>query len=112
MWPDSQDDPQNATDSHGRFLSFRHPGISPEAEDLNSQTVSPNLTLSEANRYMLTHTSASFQRMMATNYSYGFESDAKQLELNDHDHRKVSRCVYISGHLLTPSGRTLWRQGS
>ena len=40
-----QDDPPNATDSHGRFLSFRHPQASSDEKDLSHETVSPNLTM-------------------------------------------------------------------
>ncbi|KAI9639305.1 putative phospholipid:diacylglycerol acyltransferase [Dioszegia hungarica] len=82
------DDPQNATDSHGRFFSFRHAGSSSEEADLDKSTVSPNLTMNEASPYILTHTPTTFQRMVETNYSYGFESDEGQLKKNDHDHRK------------------------
>ena len=87
---DSQDDPPDATDTHGRFLSFRHPGTGVEDGDLTKYTVSPNLTMAEASRYILTHTPSSFQRMIQTNYSYGFETDEEQLKANDRDHRKVS----------------------
>ncbi|CAD6570996.1 MAG: hypothetical protein TREMPRED_000090, partial [Tremellales sp. Tagirdzhanova-0007] len=83
-----QDDPPDATDSHGRFLSFRHPQASHDEKDLSHETVSPNLTMDEASRYVLMHTPSSFQRMIETNYSYGFETDEGRLKGNDRDHRK------------------------
>jgi phospholipid:diacylglycerol acyltransferase len=87
---DQQDDPQNATDSHGRFFSFRHSDTSSDESELDKSTVSPNLTMNEASPYILTHTPSTFQRMVQSNYTYGFEGDSKQLKKNDHDHRKVS----------------------
>jgi phospholipid:diacylglycerol acyltransferase len=87
---DVQDDPEGATDTHGRFLSFRHPDVSAEASNLTSASVSPNMTMEESSPYILTHTPSSFQRMISTNYSYGFETDVEQLKANDRDHRKAS----------------------
>lgn len=85
-----QDDPHNATDTYGRFFSFRHPGTPLNDESLTKHTVSPNLTVDDASPYVLTHTPSHFQRMIGTNYSYGFETDEGQLEKNDADHTKVS----------------------
>jgi phospholipid:diacylglycerol acyltransferase len=86
-----QDDPSNATDTHGRFLSFRHSeSTSTTDKDLNKHTVSPNLTMDQASPYILTHTPATFQKMMESNYSYGYEGDEERLKANDRDHRKVS----------------------
>ncbi|ODO06216.1 phospholipid:diacylglycerol acyltransferase [Cryptococcus wingfieldii CBS 7118] len=82
------DDPEDATDSHGRFLSFRHPDVPPHDSALVKSTVSPNLTISEAGPYILTHTPPSFQRMMELNYSQGYESDPAILKKNGADHRK------------------------
>ena len=45
--------------------------------------------MTEASPYILTHTPANFQKMVETNYSYGFETDQKKLKANDVDHRKV-----------------------
>jgi phospholipid:diacylglycerol acyltransferase len=47
--------------------------------------------MAEASPYILTHTPSSFQRMIQTNYSYGFETDEEQLKANDRDHRKVGQ---------------------
>ena len=52
-------------------------------------TVSPNLTMEEASPYVLTHTPSSFQRMIQSNYSYGFETDVETHKANDRDHTKV-----------------------
>ncbi|WVW84254.1 hypothetical protein I302_106284 [Kwoniella bestiolae CBS 10118] len=98
IWGDDSgapDDPPNATDTHGRFFSFRHPGTSEEESSLNSGTVSPNLTLNEAGPYVLTHTPPSFQRMMESNYSVGFERDEEQLKKNDRDHTKWSNPLEV-----------------
>ena len=95
----AQDDPPNTTDTHGRFLSFRHPEAPADEKELSHHTVSPNLTMDDASNYVLTHTPSAFQRMIATNYSYGFETDEKKLKANDRDHRKVGHefCLSESG---------------
>lgn len=87
---DYQDDPEDATDTYGRFFSFRHPGTPTDQDSLTKHTVSPNLTMDDASPYVLTHTPSYFQRMIGTNYSFGFETDQGQLERNDADHTKVS----------------------
>lgn len=71
-------------------MSFRHPGVPPEDEQLEAATVSPNLTIDEASPYVLMHTPSAFQRMIASNYSYGFENDEERLKENGLDHTKVS----------------------
>ena len=93
----SQDDPDNATDTYGRFFSFRHPGTPSDDESRTKHTHSPNLTADDASPYVLTHTPSNFQKMIGTNYSYGFETDQAQLERNDRDHTKVCHafCIYL-----------------
>jgi phospholipid:diacylglycerol acyltransferase len=86
-----QDDPHNATDTYGRFFSFRHPGTPTDDQSLTKHTISPNLTADDASPYVLTHTPSHFQRMIGMNYSYGFETDEGQLKRNDADHTKVCR---------------------
>lgn len=90
------DDPTNCTDTHGRFFSFRHtegkdphPSQKPDFEDLNQETVQPNMTMNEAGAYVLMHTPTTFQKMLHNNYSNGFESDVEKLQANNRDHRKV-----------------------
>nr|XP_019011204.1 phospholipid:diacylglycerol acyltransferase [Kwoniella pini CBS 10737]OCF49985.1 phospholipid:diacylglycerol acyltransferase [Kwoniella pini CBS 10737] len=98
MWGNhsaAPDDPENATDTHGRFFSFRHPGTSEKEETLTKWTVSPNLTLNEAGPYVLTHTPPNFQRMMESNYSVGFEGNVEQLKKNDRDHTKWSNPLEV-----------------
>ncbi|EIW70499.1 hypothetical protein TREMEDRAFT_68093 [Tremella mesenterica DSM 1558] len=89
------DDPENATDTHGRFLSFRHPEVPPDEHHLDRGTVWPNLTIEEASAYVLMHTPATFQRMMESNYSYGFETNEARLKANDEDHRKWSNPLEV-----------------
>jgi hypothetical protein len=105
---DQQDDPTNATDTHGRFLSFRHPGTPPNDQNLDVGTVSPNLTIDETSPYILTHTPSAFQRMIEANYSYGFESDEGKLKENNDDHRKWSNPLEVQYVLLfhVPSYRS------
>lgn len=62
---------------------------------MNEHTVSPNLTLSEAVPYVLTHTPPDYQRMFESNYSVGFETDIEQLKANDKDHRKWSNPLEV-----------------
>jgi len=59
--------------------------------------------MDEVSPYILTHTPSSFQRMIETNYSYGFETNEDVLKANDRDHKKVNMannhgevCVLIS----------------
>ncbi|WVR06842.1 hypothetical protein IAU60_003878 [Kwoniella sp. DSM 27419] len=98
IWGDEHsapDDPPNATDTHGRFFSFRHPDVGVDEADLTKHTVSPNLTVNEAGPYVLTHTPPNFQRMMEANYSNSFETDVEQLKANDRDHRKWSNPLEV-----------------
>lgn len=91
IWGDADaapDDPVNATDTYGRFLSFRHPRTSSDEDQLTKRTVSPNLTMDDASSYVLTHTPSNFQRMIESNYSHGFSNDPDELAHNNLDHRK------------------------
>jgi len=83
------DDPPEKSDTYGNLFTFRHPEASPYDEtELNSTTLSPNLTLTEVVPYLLTHTSPDYQRMFESNYSIGFETNEKKLKENHKDHRK------------------------
>lgn len=55
---------------------------------------------------MLTHTPPSFQRMMESNYSQGFETDVKKLKENGKDHRKVSSIYSV--HMEKMSNGRKW----
>ncbi|KAL7421935.1 phospholipid:diacylglycerol acyltransferase [Cryptotrichosporon argae] len=89
------DDPPDATDTYGRFFSFRNLGTSSKESELTEHTVTPNLTIDEAGPYVLTHTPAAFQRMLAANYSYGFSSDPEELKANAKDHTKWSNPLEV-----------------
>ncbi|KAJ9116112.1 hypothetical protein QFC20_000789 [Naganishia adeliensis] len=89
------DDPEDATDTHGRFFSFREttdaePSASqaPAEGEITPDTPRLNLTMNEAGEYILTHTPNSFQKMLEGNYSNGFETDVQILKENARDHRK------------------------
>jgi phospholipid:diacylglycerol acyltransferase len=91
------DDPEDATDTHGRFFSFREttdaePSSSqaPAEGEITPDTPRLNLTMNEAGEYILTHTPNSFQKMLEGNYSNGFETDVQVLKENAKNHRKVS----------------------
>lgn len=107
-----QDDPANATDTYGRFFSFRHPGTPTNEEALTKHSVSPNLTMDDASRFVLTHTPSSFQRMIERNYSYGFSNDPQELARNDQDHTKVCFAKPASNVAddCAFSGRIPWRR--
>ncbi|EJT96683.1 phospholipid/diacylglycerol acyltransferase [Dacryopinax primogenitus] len=75
------DDPDNCTLSHGRFFSFQQ-----EHGDHVHQIA--NMTADEVSKWVLERTPVEFQRMLATNYSYGMERDEEKLKKNDHDHTK------------------------
>jgi phospholipid:diacylglycerol acyltransferase len=94
----AHDDPANCTDTHGRFFSFRQTSDSgpnsshqPKGENLDSEQVQPNMTSTGAGAYTLIHTPQEFQKMYASNYSNGFESNLTILQNNAKDHRKVGR---------------------
>lgn len=89
------DDPNDASDTYGNLFTFRHADAEPEDSKLNVSTVSPNLTLSDAVPYILTHTSPDYQRMFESNYSTGFETNEKKLKANNKDHRKWSNPLEV-----------------
>lgn len=98
IWGDDSgapDDPVNATDTYGRFFSFRHMDTKPKDAELDQSSVSPNLTIDDAAPYVLTHTSEAYQRMFESNYSIGFETDPKKLKANNADHRKWSNPLEV-----------------
>ncbi|KDQ11270.1 hypothetical protein BOTBODRAFT_35570 [Botryobasidium botryosum FD-172 SS1] len=92
------DDPPDSPHTFGQFFSFRP--AAPAVGDENAegeQDPQPkqeirqglgNLTVEEAGNWILEHTPETFQRMMASNYSYGFEKDEKILKKNNADHTK------------------------
>lgn len=57
---------------------------------------SKNLTAEEAGTWILEHTPTSFQRMMASNFSYGIERSEKQLAKNGEDPSKWSNPLEVA----------------
>ncbi|CAE6380259.1 unnamed protein product [Rhizoctonia solani] len=118
------DDPPNASpeDSHARFFNFR---ASPPAEHVQSGPGIPgNLSAEQAGNWLLGNVEEKWQKMMALNYSYGFERDPEQLAKNDDDHTKFSNplevrlpnapsmrvyCLYGHGK---PTERSYWYAAS
>ncbi|OCH92023.1 Lecithin:cholesterol acyltransferase [Obba rivulosa] len=78
------DDVANRNHTHGQLFAFRKSAISAGDEDADLR----NMTASEAGAYVLAHTPTYFQKMIATNYSFGLERDEEVLKRNNLDHRK------------------------
>ncbi|EIN06718.1 Lecithin:cholesterol acyltransferase [Punctularia strigosozonata HHB-11173 SS5] len=104
------DDPPDAGHSHGELISFRAErtlatafdalrlkGVTNETiEDLTKHEAQlTNMTSREGGTWILTHTPNSFQRMMETNYSNGFEKDERQLIRNNADPSKWSNPLEV-----------------
>ncbi|KAF8526019.1 Lecithin:cholesterol acyltransferase-domain-containing protein [Hysterangium stoloniferum] len=75
------DDPLDSTHTHGEFVAFRALG------GVQEPPIS-NLTAEKASNFILEHTPSSFQRMMATNYSFGIQKDESILTKSNQDHTK------------------------
>ncbi|KAF8740251.1 Lecithin:cholesterol acyltransferase, partial [Rhizoctonia solani] len=103
------DDPPNASpeDSHARFFNFR---ASPPAEHVQSGPGIPgNLSAEQAGNWLLGNVEEKWQKMMALNYSYGFERDLEQLAKNDDDHTKFSNPLEVR---LPNAPRSYWYAAS
>ncbi|KAJ3784308.1 phospholipid:diacylglycerol acyltransferase [Lentinula aff. detonsa] len=87
--------------THGELISFRHVPVSTPRQEgemdpqtnfrlLNEDNGAgvKNMTSEMAGEWILEHTPSSFQKMMATNYSFGMERDEEALNRNDLDHTK------------------------
>ncbi|KAF5384535.1 hypothetical protein D9757_006461 [Collybiopsis confluens] len=83
--------------THGELFSFRPvpPVVQVQKEDGNSTHVLKeddngvkNMTSETAGQWILEHTPSSFQKMLATNYSFGIERDDEVLKRNDREHTK------------------------
>ncbi|KAF7980834.1 hypothetical protein HWV62_36468 [Athelia sp. TMB] len=86
VWGDAAgapDDIAGAAQTHGELISFRA-NASAAAADFDDR----NMTATEAGAWILQHTPAYFQKMLATNYSFGIERDEAALKANDGDHTK------------------------
>jgi len=83
------DDAHDATQTHGELISFRQSVVT--ADDRSAR----NMTAEESSNWILSHTPATFQKMIQSNYSYGIERDEAQLKLNDGDHTKWSNPLEV-----------------
>lgn len=72
---------------------FKDPNARPD--QIDSQTVQPNLTLDDALLYLRKHTSREWQDMVTQNFSLGIERDEKQLIKNNQDHTKWSNPLEV-----------------
>jgi hypothetical protein len=63
-------------------------------DDVDATTLQ-NMTAQEASTWILTRTPTSFQRMMAANFSNGFERDEGQLKRNNADETKWTNPLEI-----------------
>ncbi|KAF8653345.1 hypothetical protein AX16_004045 [Volvariella volvacea WC 439] len=81
------DDEANANYTYGDLIGFRQSFAAASAR-VNALGGGGNMTADEASTWILQHTPPAFQRMIATNYSFGIERDENVLTRNDLDHRK------------------------
>ncbi|GAA98429.1 uncharacterized protein L969DRAFT_17065 [Mixia osmundae IAM 14324] len=94
VWGDTDgapDDPENATLSNAYIYSFKQDAKS----ELSHENVRPNLTLDAAMTYLLQHSPDSYQKMLASNYSFGLERDVEQIKRNDRDPRTWSNPLEV-----------------
>ncbi|KAI8992928.1 LACT-domain-containing protein [Trametes punicea] len=84
------DDLENSTHSHGALITFRQ--NSPATEGEHGLF---NMTSSQAGTWTLERTPESFQKMMATNYSFGIERDVEKLKANNLDFTKWTNPLEI-----------------
>ena len=82
------DDADDAEHSHGHFVAFRDPGASTEELHERANSGISNLTAGDVTNWIIQSTPVSYQKMVASNYSFGLERDEKQLQANNHDFRK------------------------
>ncbi|GAA6061346.1 hypothetical protein JCM10212_004827 [Sporobolomyces blumeae] len=97
VWGDEHaapDDPPNAQLSGGRLYYFR-PEKYENTSDVNSDVVYPNLTLNDATSFILEKVPPSYQQMLASNFSFGFEKDEEQILKNNEDHTKWSNPLEV-----------------
>ncbi|SGY34421.1 BQ5605_C002g01628 [Microbotryum silenes-dioicae] len=98
IWGDQDsapDDHANATLTAGIIYYFK-PETQEGNTDITQSTANPNLTIEEATSYILNHVPPSYQTMIHSNFSFGFESDPVQLKKNDDDHRKWTNPVEVA----------------
>ncbi|EJF65205.1 phospholipid:diacylglycerol acyltransferase [Dichomitus squalens LYAD-421 SS1] len=84
------DDRANATHSHGPLIAFR---ASSPALDGDSDLY--NMTSGPAGTWILERTPTTFQKMLASNYSFGLERDVEKLKANNLDFTKWTNPLEI-----------------
>nr|GAT57883.1 phospholipid:diacylglycerol acyltransferase [Mycena chlorophos] len=92
------DDPMdNSTHTHGQLIAFRQapppPGSVSTSDGILEEV--QNLTAHTASDWILQNTPSSFQKMIATNFSFGIEKDEAKLKANNHDHTKWSNPLEV-----------------
>ncbi|KAF7362169.1 Phospholipid:diacylglycerol acyltransferase [Mycena venus] len=93
------DDPLDSshTHTHGDLIAFRAPPPPPPsgASSEGVEVTTRNMTADAAGDWILQHTPSSFQKMIATNFSFGIERDEAVLKANDADHTKWSNPLEV-----------------
>ncbi|KAI0644719.1 LACT-domain-containing protein [Trametes meyenii] len=96
------DDHANTTHSHGALIAFREgsPALNGSGSSSSSSGHEENdglfnMTSNEAGTWILERTPVSFQKMMASNYSFGIERDEERLKANNVDFTKWSNPLEI-----------------
>ncbi|KAJ6602138.1 phospholipid:diacylglycerol acyltransferase [Mycena sp. CBHHK59/15] len=90
------DDAHNCSHTHGDLIAFRVPPPGPGASSAAGVVDDThNMTADAAGEWILRHTPSSFQKMVATNYSFGIERDEAKLVANDADHTKWSNPLEV-----------------
>ncbi|KAI0053270.1 phospholipid/diacylglycerol acyltransferase, partial [Auriscalpium vulgare] len=90
--PDDEGDHHH---THGELISFRDKAPIPASDDTIYTPPYMNMTADEATAWILEHTPQTFQKMIASNYSFGIEKDEAVLEKNDGDHTKWTNPLEI-----------------
>ncbi|KAH9895210.1 phospholipid:diacylglycerol acyltransferase [Cubamyces lactineus] len=85
------DDLENVTHSHGALIAFRQ--NSPALESNENGLF--NMTSNQAGTWILERTPESFQKMLASNYSFGIERDEEKLKANNLDFTKWTNPLEI-----------------
>ncbi|KAJ7076865.1 phospholipid:diacylglycerol acyltransferase [Mycena belliarum] len=91
------DDGHNCTHTHGELIAFREAPPPPGTASTNAgvEAETQNMTADTAGAWILQHTPSSFQKMIATNFSFGIERDEAVLKRNGADHRKWSNPLEV-----------------
>lgn len=84
----SPDEPENSTWRGGGHIYLFKTEEAMNSSEVTSTSVPTNLTLDDGITYLLEHSSDDYQRMMANNFSLGFERDPVKIAENDHLHQK------------------------